>query len=156
MDPLICFTLNDSRTRCLELLHLRQRLRFLVQIHGETEPWFVFFMSVCGTYLQLTEWIFWYLWSVLVSWFHVPAAAALLRGSFLVFFAAFHFLLLFHSIKKHLKKEVNRNQTVDKMETDVDGPVSQVSHYNPLFDMSLSKNELHGLQPDGEYETSRV
>ncbi|XP_037542684.1 macrophage receptor MARCO [Nematolebias whitei] len=34
------------------------------------------------------------------------------------------------------------------METDVDGPVSQVSHYNPLFDMSLSKNELYGLQPD--------
>ncbi|XP_013881582.1 macrophage receptor MARCO [Austrofundulus limnaeus] len=34
------------------------------------------------------------------------------------------------------------------METEVDGPVSQVSHYNPLFDMSLNKNDFYNFEPD--------
>uniref|UniRef100_A0A1A8BGG5 Macrophage receptor with collagenous structure n=1 Tax=Nothobranchius kadleci TaxID=1051664 RepID=A0A1A8BGG5_NOTKA len=42
-------------------------------------------------------------------------------------------------------KSVAEEGSEEKMETEVD---STQAHYNPLFEMSLSKNELHRFEPD--------
>uniref|UniRef100_A0A087YHR1 Macrophage receptor with collagenous structure n=2 Tax=Poecilia formosa TaxID=48698 RepID=A0A087YHR1_POEFO len=47
-----------------------------------------------------------------------------------------------------LKQEVGRHQTAVRMETAVDETMDQVTHYNPLFDMSLSKTERYSFQHD--------